>query len=513
MSKLDSIIRLNNVEKVGVMRRLAALASSVVLFFVMSACSPLNSVWKDESTSSVPNSSKPKVRGEIVDVFDSFSYLVETDEFNNVIHQYGNTDSIIEYGDDFSCSISYPVGGLSEPDECIKNWAADVKNEFFSDAREFTGRSGGTSELTVNYNSYIAKGSYAGIKEMGWFESSHMAHPMDIVYVQNIDLGSGKTIDSEDIFTDSGKKRVTGLLKNAVSELAGDSEASCDVDESWLKYSVLTDKGVEIILPRGEFLAASMGTHVFCFPYEKVQGALSIVFDKKQYPSAQPSPQPAGEPEEPDAKDAPDVSIDPSRPMVALTFDDGPSETTPHILDILKQAGGRATFCVLGSRINSYSDTVRRTVDEGSEIATHTWDHKKLSTLYEQDAASQMSSVCDAVKSITGGYEVKFVRPPYGSVNDTVKAAAASEGLSVANWSVDTLDWKTKDPQSTFEAVKKDLKDGCIILCHDLYGQTGEAMEQVIPYIVSQGYQLVTLSELIYYKQGGAQPGELYRHG
>ncbi len=205
------------------------------------------------------------------------------------------------------------------------------------------------------------------------------------------------------------------------------------------------------------------------------------------------------------------TDLDPTAPMVALTFDDGPSgKTTSKILDLLSEYGGRATFCMVGERMEEYSDVVKRAAAGGNEIACHTWSHARLVKKSREDADAEIGDMNDKVLEMTD-LEVRFLRPPYGGYNNTVKEICVERGLSIVYWSVDTNDWQTKDASSTFGAIKRRAADGAIILCHDLYSATGSAMEDAIPWLTEQGFQLVTLTELLYYKNGGAVPGTVYK--
>ena len=204
--------------------------------------------------------------------------------------------------------------------------------------------------------------------------------------------------------------------------------------------------------------------------------------------------------------------LDPAKPMVALTFDDGPSKSTVRSMKLIEENNGRATFCVVGERLGTYSDTLRRMVENGHQIASHTWEHTNLKKVNKAEAISAVTSVSDYMKT-KFGYEMSFFRPPYGAVNDTVKAASDEMGLGILYWSFDTLDWSTKNAAATLKAVKDEVRDGSIILCHDLYSQTADAVDDIVPYLVERGYQLVTVDELLYYKRGGANTGRIYYNG
>lgn len=200
-------------------------------------------------------------------------------------------------------------------------------------------------------------------------------------------------------------------------------------------------------------------------------------------------------------------NIDPSKPMVALTFDDGPGgENTTRILDALKAHNGHATFFVVGYNIDGHEDIMKRVAEEGSEIGNHTVSHEKLTALDAAGINGQIEPVESKVKEITGQEKV-IIRPPYGSVDDNVMSVLNSP---VILWSIDTEDWKTRDANSTIANVQANVYDGAIILMHDIYSQTADAAVSIIEWLDSQGYQMVTVSELGYYRRGGLQTGVKY---
>ena len=201
--------------------------------------------------------------------------------------------------------------------------------------------------------------------------------------------------------------------------------------------------------------------------------------------------------------------VDNSRPMIALTFDDGPSKYTETILACLEKYDARATFFVQGKTVSRYPETLKHLTNIGCETGNHTWSHIKLTTATSEDVASQISSTNQAVFDITGVYP-KLFRPPYGAYNGAVLASA---NMPAIMWSVDTLDWKTRNTEKTVESVKNSAKDGSIILMHDIHAPTAPAAEQIIPYLLKRGYQLVTVSELLDARKGGAQAGKAYGNG
>ena len=173
--------------------------------------------------------------------------------------------------------------------------------------------------------------------------------------------------------------------------------------------------------------------------------------------------------------------------MIALTFDDGPSAHTDRLLDIFKKYGGKGTFFVVGYLIDSRPETLKRIAAEGHEIGNHSWNHKQLTTLDEKELTDQIMKTRAKIYDITG-VDVHIMRPPYGAYNDFVRKIAEKLEVPLINWSVDTVDWKTKNAQAVYNEIMKSTKDGSIILCHDLHKTTVDAMETVIPKLIADGY-------------------------
>ncbi|MCD8120899.1 MAG: polysaccharide deacetylase family protein [Clostridiales bacterium] len=202
-------------------------------------------------------------------------------------------------------------------------------------------------------------------------------------------------------------------------------------------------------------------------------------------------------------------NIDPTRPMVALTFDDGPSASaTLRILNALAEQNGRATFFMVGRQVAKYPDVVRQVAESGSEIGNHTYDHVAMTKEDPGELANQLARNSQAISEICGIAPV-LMRPVGGAESEEGMSMVGAVSMPAVLWSVDTLDWKTRDAQSTIAEVLDKVQDGDIILMHDLYDATAEAAETLIPELTSQGYQLVTVSELASYR-GGMLPGKSY---
>ena len=180
----------------------------------------------------------------------------------------------------------------------------------------------------------------------------------------------------------------------------------------------------------------------------------------------------------------PQETPDPGKPMVALTFDDGPSKKTERILDVLEQYGAHATFFVVGIQLEKFPEIVKRASDLGCEIGNHTYNHKNLTKISPDEMREQINGVNRLVLEATGK-EPALVRPPGGGTSSRVKAAV---DFPLILW-----------------------KDGSIVLMHDLYDPTAAAVETIVPELIEQGYQLVTVSEMFAAKGIALEPGKYYR--
>lgn len=200
--------------------------------------------------------------------------------------------------------------------------------------------------------------------------------------------------------------------------------------------------------------------------------------------------------------------LDPKKPMVALTYDDGPSrDATTRILNVLEKYNGRATFFVVGSRVNTYKSQITRANSLKCEIANHSYNHKTLTALSASGVKSEISSTDAKIKAITGKNPT-IMRPPGGSYNNsTVKA---NVGKPIIMWSIDTRDWESRNASSVASIIKRNVKDGSIILMHDLYNSTAAATETVVPWLVKNNYQIVTVSEMMDAKGITMQNGVAY---
>ncbi|MBE6597036.1 MAG: hypothetical protein E7641_05135 [Ruminococcaceae bacterium] len=185
---------------------------------------------------------------------------------------------------------------------------------------------------------------------------------------------------------------------------------------------------------------------------------------------------------------------------VALTFDDGPHpRLTPAILDILEEYGIVATFFVVGRNVENYPEAFERLLASECEIGNHTYSHKNLGNLCEEDIIMEISGTENAVSNLSER-KLSVLRPPQGMFGDNLARVCMSKGYNVILWSIDTRDWAHNPSEKIVENVLRELDDGDIILMHDYVAgasPTCEALRILIPEILSRGYEFVCVSDLI----------------
>lgn len=189
--------------------------------------------------------------------------------------------------------------------------------------------------------------------------------------------------------------------------------------------------------------------------------------------------------------------------QVALTFDDGPdSQYTPQILDILKEQGIKATFFLIGNRAQLFPDVVKRMIEEGHVIGNHTLNHPNIIKLDNRAIRQEIIGGEEALAKLTG-YRTALFRSPYGSLNPEKIKFIQSLNYNIIAWNVDSLDWKSLTAEQVKYNILENVRAGSIILQHssgskeeNLSGSV-EALREVIPTLKQEGYQFVTIPEML----------------
>lgn len=240
---------------------------------------------------------------------------------------------------------------------------------------------------------------------------------------------------------------------------------------------ILTQDGIKFFLDAGTVVSEDKGAVSFTIPYEDADALMRDKIGER--------------------------IIDPTRPMVAITYDDGPSaEITPQLLDLYEKYGVVCTFFELGKNVETAanaSDILKRERELGCEVGNHSYSHPNLYTLSDQQIQDQADRSNAAITEASGKAPT-IMRAPYGNGSNHI---CEIFGLPSVNWNIDTMDWSSKDKEKIIESVKSQGNlDGDIILMHSIYKPSLEASQELVPWLIEQGYQLVTVTELLEYKYG-----------
>ena len=193
-------------------------------------------------------------------------------------------------------------------------------------------------------------------------------------------------------------------------------------------------------------------------------------------------------------KDSVPVSTTFYENVVALTFDDGPHGTyTSELLDGLKQRGVVASFFVLGEHVEGNEELILRMKEEGHLIGNHTFSHVKLDTLSDSAACDEVRRTCEAIEAVTGE-KVEYIRPPYGAYSEELECMI---NLNKVLWTVDPQDWNTTDTNAIVRHVVNNVKDGDIILLHDIYPSSVAAALRIVDELKARGYIFVTVDDIV----------------
>lgn len=371
-----------------------------------------------------------------------------------------NTNSIIK-NDEYKLSINYPITNILSINNKIKSYINNSYNSFLNKKSTIEFNIGYDYNILNNNLVSIILYTYSNCDNEIFNDTFSINYSLD----KNIFLSFYDLLDSDDL------RNMNVLIQNMLLEKYGEIislEKLNNLDfkniyffikenNVYLYFNDLADKVIYIDIPINFFSKFSN------YKYE-IQ-----VFNIKSS----------------------NYYVDYNRPMVALTFDDGPSVYTKRLLDILSNNNSRATFFVIGNKVNMYQDVIREMIINGNEIGNHSYDHKWLTRLDNDDFINQINMTQDIIYKYSG-YIPKYFRPTYGSFNKKI----SNINLEMVLWNVDSKDWKYRNKNKIIKRILSDIDDGSIILCHDIHKTTIDAMEELIPKLIDMGYQLVTVSDL-----------------
>lgn len=382
--------------------------------------------------------------------------LKKTDKDNNI-------ETNIEESKQYVISVNYPKTNIKKLDNEVENFVLSQINMFKDKAKDIKYLID-RDELNIDYDYYVVNNRYINISLKLYIYHSLENTEEYYVQIYSFDKESNNFYDILDIFknTDELLEKINSfLVSNDKSRIHDLGELSYSFNEDYLVIYLIQDK-----------------LNIYEIPLNSFKLNIKITNDVEEVKTNEVSKT--------------NKVIDPKLPVVALTFDDGPSKYTKDIINTLKVNNVNATFFVLGNKVKIYKDIISESIKNGNEIGNHSYNHKWLSKLSTNELLDQINKTQDILKS-TVNYTPTCFRPTYGSVNNRIRK---NIDLSITLWTVDTKDWKIKNVDRIVEKALKNIGDGDIILMHDIFERSSEALKKLIPKLKEQGYQFVTISEL-----------------
>lgn len=408
----------------------------------------------------------------------------------------GEPVSVVEYAAPFSYCLQYPKTGHANIDARIVQIIAERRAAFDQKCRlpenmPENGSPSADNTLLLRYEAYLGEDNQMSLV---LFETQELygKAPSTQIFAYHFDLAKDAEQSAEDVMWERFRENASAYAQKFFREtepfqnaLFGDYAKTLAPDSGVFDRFALTPEGVQFYFDPYLLFPGSFGLVRLTVPYADMRAKATA-----------PAPEA-------------DAEIDAGKPMVALTFDDGPNpKNTNAILDTLEEYGVTATFFDLGSLAERYPAVVQRELALGCEVGSHSYNHKNFHKLSNAEIANDVKATSQAFQKAIG-QEPTLFRPPYGNTNQRINGQIP---LPVVLWSVDTLDWKSRNATSVMAAVKKSGNlDGKVILMHGIYESSAEATALLVPYLLEEGYQLVTVSQLIENKYGETpQPGKLY---
>ncbi len=287
-------------------------------------------------------------------------------------------------------------------------------------------------------------------------------------------------------------KEMTNLAYYYVINLG--QEENRNFDQLWVRRGTaptidnyrhfeFTDNGLEIMFPPYQVASWADGQINITIPYEDINKYL-----KEEYRDSTK--------DETVVKEVPDIrdlSQFKDKKLIAFTFDDGPSSNNTNLLlDNLDKYNARVTFFVLGSRVDSNKEVIKRAYLQGNDIGSHTYNHRNLNLLNDSEVISEVEKTNDKIKEIIG-VKPTLLRPPYGNLTNHRKELV---NMHTILWDIDPLDWKYKNKNRVADEIIEHAHDGAIILLHDIYKSSVDGALLAMEELEKQGYAFVTITEM-----------------
>lgn len=426
---------------------------------------------------------------------------IETLEVSSSTYPGLNIETRTKETKHYTLSISSPLTDSKELNTPIQKWIQDQETEFLDEvkANQITLQGDHRGELNIKVetnkiNDRMYSLVFTSSKVTGGANGNESIKPFNISTAENkiLALSDVMTLDKAAI------DRIITIVKKDLEKQKDIADLVFDdylqevlENPSQWKWSI-SNKAFTLYFDKFEIAAGAAGSIQVKIPLESLRSYLNKDLlnewnilqndeDEKDKEAQQPNIAP----------------LDPKGKYVALTFDDGPHpKVTPRVLKALKQYNAKATFFMLGVQVEYYPDMAKKVAEAGHEIANHSESHPNLAKMNLNAVRQQVTKASDRIEAATGVKPTLF-RPPYGAINDSVRQVMKEQKTSMILWSVDSLDWKSKNAQAVNKEVMQHVRPGSIVLMHDIHASTADALPQLLESLKKQGYQFVTVSQLL----------------
>lgn len=444
---------------------------------------------------------------DLTNPISPISNPLSTDDRQSIV----GIQSIIEESNSQTVAVHYPSTGYPKIDVTLSDFANNRIELFNQETASLSLNKDESQpyELNIDYKIVFLSDSHLSLyfTENKFLGSSQ---PTKTIYTFNYNLLQERQLALKDLF--KGTSAYLEIISQYVYDrLINDKMLNVSLDEEWVikgstplesnfKQFLLSENGITIIFEKYQIGPAFIGEPSLNIPYDVFTAYIElkeleltpIPIETTESEEATTVDDPVPVETQPTTEDTAVENVFPKK--IALTFEDGPNPIyTPLILDTLKSRGVKATFFVLGNRVEDYSELVKRIYSEGHTIGNHSWSHPQLTRLSSDEVAKQLVQTQDAITTHTG-FTPFLYRPPYGFYNETV---ITSGKMPAILWSIDPMDLKFQDASYIANYVLDHAFDGAIILLRDTNPNTTQALGAIIDGLTDGGFSLVTVDELL----------------
>ena len=412
--------------------------------------------------------------------------------------------------DNYDISVDVPKLPTAEMQNEIETYLKDIKSGFLEEVKNY--KAADNNNIKYELRSTNHEYEFDGVKEVRastyiFNGGNHYEMKLKSMYYKESD---NSRVTFNDLLEDKDKfaliiyhytNKTLEELKTEKSITYSTDDLKQELSNYNFEHFRIENNFLIITYTRMELISWANGEIETKIPLSELKGILKPEFLKETATTANTTTETTIKPK------TRNIEQFRGKKLIALTFDDGPStENDKRIVNALKEYNGLATFFVLGSRVHSNREGLKYAYSEGNQIASHTYNHLNLPRLDKYQIAEEIYKTDDAVyKEI--GIKPSTIRPPYGNKNKTVIDIANRD---IILWSIDTLDWKTRNAESVKNEILKHAQDGAIVLMHDIYKTSADGAIAAMPELKSRGFEFVTIDEMMKLKGVSSTEPKIY---